>query len=189
MKRTSRTWTLVVTASAGTAIGLLALLPGTAGATPPASSLVISPSYAKSIGFSKTVQAAKVTKVTTQKGCTQSIEAVYEDSTGKTGLVSETLQCSTSAAAAKALGVARKEIKVDDSLDPPRQLGSTAFVTASDAPEYLMVWQAGTRLGVTAMDIDVSATSSETATTVPATLSSAQVKKLSGAALHQNSLY
>ena len=53
---------------------------------------VIGAAYATSVGFPKTVQAAKSTKVTTQKGCTSSIEAVYEDATGKTGLVVRRLE-------------------------------------------------------------------------------------------------
>lgn len=174
-------------ASAGLAVALLAALPGTAGATTSSTTLVLSPTYAKALGFSHVVQAAKTVKVTSQKGCTTSTESVYEDAQGKTGLVSETLVCSTRAAAAKALASARTHVKVDPSHSPPKQLGPSAFVTSTEAPEYLMVWQAGTRLGVTAIDVDVAATSAEGAKA--AALSAAESSTLTAAALHQNSLY
>jgi hypothetical protein len=99
MKQILTPWKAAVAASAGLAFTLLAVLPGTAGATTPASALVLNASYAKALGFSHVVQAPKSVKVTSQKGCTASIESIYEDATGKTGLVSETLVCSTKKAA------------------------------------------------------------------------------------------
>ena len=43
----------------------------------------------------------------------------------------------------------RKEVTVDPTVAPPKALGSSAFATATNAPEYLMVWQSGTRVAIT----------------------------------------
>ena len=110
-------------------------------------SLVLSSADAKRLGFATTVQAAKKTAVKDQKGCTDSVEAVYEDAANKTGLVSDVLICESPAAATTALATARKEVTVDSALQPPPQLGPEAFATASNAPEYLMVWRAGDQGG------------------------------------------
>ncbi len=192
MKRSTWPRNKLVVAFGGVAIVvLMAASPGLAGAAPSASSTVLSPGYAKSIGFSKTVQAAKGAKVTSQKGCTESYEAVYEDAGSKTGLVSEALQCNSKSAATRALASARKHVKVDSALKAPKKLGSTAFVTATDAPEYLIAWIAGSKVAITAIDVNIAAsTSSSTSTTVPPTpLTTAQMNTLSAAALKQNSLY
>jgi hypothetical protein len=188
MKRTF--WSRRVFPSVGAlavAVGavVVAVTPGISGAAPSAASQVLSPTYAKSIGFPKTLQAAKKVKVTSEKGCTQSTQAVYENTTTKTGLISETLQCTSKTAASAALSGARKQATVDTTVKAPKQLGSSAFVTASDAPEYLLVWQNGTRVGITAVDVDVVATESTSASP----LSTAQAKKLGNAAVKQNSLY
>ena len=73
----------------------------------------------------------------------------------------------------------------------PKKLGSTAFVTATDAPEYLIAWIAGSKVAITAIDVNIAASSSSsTSTSVPPTpLTTAQMKTLSAAALKQNSLY
>jgi hypothetical protein len=161
---------------------------GTAGAATSVGATVLNPSYAKSIGFAKTVQAAKQTKVTTQKGCTASVEAVYENASGKTGLVSETLQCNSNALAIKALATAKKQVKVYPSFKAPKMLGSTAFVTGTDAPEYLIAWVNGTKVAITAIDVNIAASSTST-TVASSPLTTAQMKTLSTAALKQNSLY
>jgi hypothetical protein len=175
----------------GLAIAVLLAAPGTAGAAPALTSTVLSPSNAKALGFTKTVQPAKKTKVTSQKGCTVSVEAVYEDAASKTGLVSESLQCASRAAAVKALAGARKQVKVDSSIKVPKKLGPTAFATSTDAPEYLIAWIVGSRVAITAIDIDVAASSSTStsSTVAPTPLTPAQSKTLTTAALKQNSLY
>lgn len=148
---------------------------------------VLGAAYAKSLGFSETVQPAKSTAETSQKGCTKTVEAVYENAANKTGLVSDVLECGSAGSAKAALGGVRKAVTVDPSVTPPKALGSSAFATATNAPEYLMVWQSGTRVAITAIDVDVTATSSTPSTTVP--LTAAQIRTLGQAALHQNSLY
>jgi hypothetical protein len=150
---------------------------------------VIDAGYAKKIGFPKTVQAAKQTAVTDQKGCTTSVEAVYEDSGSKTGLISDVLNCGTKSAATAALAVARKHVTLDSSVAVPKELGTGAFATNSDAPEYLLVWQAGTRVAIAAIDVDVSASASSAGKAAAPPLSASQAKALSAAALEQNSLY
>jgi hypothetical protein len=148
---------------------------------------VIGAAYANSIGFPKTVQAPKSEKVTSQKGCTDSVEAVYEDAAGKTGLISDVLNCSSEASAAAALVAARKHVTTDPSIAVPKALGSSAFATSSNAPEYLIVWQPHDRVGITALDVDTTATSATSAAASP--LSAAQAQTLDNAAAHQNSLY
>ena len=150
---------------------------------------VLDAAYATKIGFPKTVQAAKQTAVTDQKGCTTSVEAVYEDAGSKTGLISDELNCGSTASATAALAVARKHVTLDSSVAIPKQLGTGAFATDSNAPEYLLVWQAGSRVAITAIDVDVAASASSAGETGAAPLSQSQGQTLGAAALEQNSLY
>ncbi len=83
------------------AVGLTAC--GSAGSSAvaplsPAAS-VLDAGYAKTIGFSKTIQAAKSTAETSQKGCSKTIESVFENAAAKTGLVSDVLVCGTAGSA------------------------------------------------------------------------------------------
>jgi hypothetical protein len=150
---------------------------------------VLSPSYASSVGFPKTLQAAKKSVSTTEKGCSNTVQAVYEDSARKTALISEVLNCSSAESSSTVLAGARKQVAIDPALTVPKVLGASAFATASQAPEYLVVWQSGTRVAITAIDVDVaaSASTSSTATAVPLTKS--QGRTLGQAAAQQNSLY
>jgi hypothetical protein len=150
------------------------------------SSPVLDAAYASSAGFPKTVQAAKTEKVTDQKGCSSSVAAAYEDAVGKTGLLSDVLKCGSSASASAALSEFRKTVTLDPSLAVPKGLGSTAFAGKGETPEYLLVWQSGSNVAITALDVDVAATSATK--TFPA-LTAAQTETLSNAALQQNSLY
>jgi len=157
------------------------------------SALVLNSTYAKSVGYPKTVQAAAKRAVTTEKGCSASIEAVYEDTAGKTGLISELLKCNSPASATKVLTTFRKSIHVATSIQIPVQLGTTAFATASSAPEYVVAWQVGSGVALTAVDVDIAASSnSSEASSGSATSKSItrhQVKVLTDAAIQQNSLY
>ena len=157
-------------------------------ANPAASSLVIGPAYAKTLGFAVTVQGVKESSVT-ESGCTDSVEAVYENSAKKTGFVSDVLLCKSTKAASAALVKARKQVIVDSSIHVPGALGTEAFATGSDAPEYLMAWRAGAKLAIVAIDLDVKATSTSTTTANPPPLSASEQSTLQRAALHQNSLY
>ena len=123
------------------------------------SALVLSSAYARGVGYPKTVQAAANRAVTNEKGCSTSIEAVYEDAAGKTGLISDLLKCNSPAAAAKVLVTFRKSTHVASSIGVPVQLGTTAFATASSAPEYLVAWQVGSGVALTAVDVDIAASS------------------------------
>jgi hypothetical protein len=161
---------------------------GSSAVTPlsPAAS-VLGAGYAKTLGFSETVQPAKSKAETGQKGCTKTVGAAYENAANKTGLLSDVLECGTAGSATSALAAVRKEVTLDPTLAPPKALGGSAFATATNAPEYLMVWRSGTRVAITAFDVDVTATSSTPSTAVP--LTAAQKRTLGQAALHQNSLY
>jgi hypothetical protein len=177
---------LVVVAAAGCSASTP---PSTAGTAAQPGSLVLSAGDAKSLGFATTVQAAKKSVVKDQKGCSDSVEAVYEDSANKTGLVSDALICKSASAATSALTAARKEVTVDSALKPPKQLGPEAFATASNAPEYLVVWRAGSKVAITAIDLDVTASSSSTTAATPPPLTASQEATLMQAALKQNALY
>ncbi len=167
---------------------------GSASSTKPptalgASASVLDAGYAEHIGFPKTVQVAKQTTVTDEKGCTSSVEAAYEDAGSKTGLISDVLNCSTKASASAALAVAREHAVVDSSLAVPKQLGTAAFAAHSHTPEYLIVWQAGTRVAIEAIDVDIAASTSSTSSSSAAPLTLSQDRVLAAAALEQNSLY
>ena len=157
------------------------------------SALVLNSPYAKSVGYPRTVQVASKQAVTTEKGCTASIEAVYEDTAGKTGLISELLKCNSPASAAKVLATFRKSIHVATSIRVPVQLGTTAFATASSAPEYVVAWQVGSGVALSAVDVDIAASSnsseSSSGSATSKSITRYQVKVLTDAAVQQNSLY
>ena len=116
------------------------------------------------------------------------MEAVYENTGSKTGLISDVLNCGSKASASAALTMARKQVKLDPSVAVPKELGAAGFATSSHAPEYLMVWQAGNRVAITAIDVDIASSSSSSASQSPA-LTPSQGTTLGNAAVRQNSLY
>lgn len=172
---------------AGVVVGLLVA----GGGSTPSPSLttktsVLSASYAKSVGFPKTFRPATKSKVSGTKGCSDSDEVVYEDATGDTAMISDTLNCSSAASAASALASARKQVKTDPHFTLPTELGSSAFATSSNDPEYLVAWQAGSRVAIVAMDVNVKAKSAATASKP---LTTSQQHALVKAAVQQNGLY
>lgn len=126
--------------------------------------------------------------MTIQKGCSDSVESVYEDASAKTGLLTEVLDCKSTRSAAAALAAARREVALDKSLQVPTELGKTAFATNSEAPEYIIVWQAGTRLAFTVIDVDLKASSSTTTSGSSKALTASQRKTLTDATIQQDSL-
>ena len=152
------------------------------------SATVLDATYAGSIGFPKTVQAAKKAPESGEKGCTSSVEAVYENTGSKTGLISSALECDSKASASAALAMARKGVTLDPSLPVPKELGTTAFATDSHAPEYLLAWQSGNRVAITVFDVNIDASSTSPSSQSPA-LTPAQSTTLGKAAVQQNSLY
>ena len=152
--------------------------------TPTAS--VLSPAYARSVGFSTTYRAAKRQAITNEKGCTSSVEAVYEDTAARTALISDLLHCKSAASASAVLAAFRKQVRIDSSIELPGQLGSSAFATASKAPEYLVVWQVGSGVALLALDTDTAASSSSVKTPP---ISTSQTKVLVDSAVQQDSLY
>jgi hypothetical protein len=160
---------------------LLAVTPP-AGASPPASAYVIGPKAAHALGFPTTLRAAKQSKATGVKGCTTAVDAVYLDTTKQTGLVSEVVNCSSSTAASGAMATVHKRLTSDRSIPVPRALGSGAFGTSVEAPQYLLVWRTGSHLGFTAFDTDVPATTSSTSTTAVLPAITATQKALLGRA-------
>ena len=149
---------------------------------------VLGVSYARTIGFPKTVQSAKRTRVTTQKGCTSSFESIYEDAGANAALLAEVLDCKSHESAAAALAEARKESTVDRTVRVPKSLGRTAFATNAEAPEYIIAWQVGTKLVFTAIDVNIKASSSAAKSGSSQALTPFQSKELTHAAVKQNSL-
>ena len=152
--------------------------------TPSPTGSVLDASYAKRIGFPDIYQAAKKSTVTGQKGCPTSIESIYENLSNKTALISEVLNCTTSADATASLISGRKQVKVDTSFAVPKELGSSAFATAAEQPEYLVVWTIGVKVAVVGLDVDISGSSSSSSTaTASPPITKGQQKMLIDAAL------
>jgi hypothetical protein len=168
-------------------VGWLAVTTASSGAqVAQASPFVLSPSYAKSVGFPKVREAAKETSVTTERGCSASDEVVYQDALKQVALISDALHCNTSAAASSVLAAVRNQLVVDAAIHVPKALGGMAFATAANAPQYMVIWRAGTQVAITAIDVDLTATK---ATTPLKQLTAGQETTLLSAAVRQNSLY
>ncbi len=148
----------------------------------PASS-VLDAAFAKSVGFPKTYEAAKKSTITGQKGCSGSVESIYENPSVQTALISEVVNCKSPAYAAESLTSGRDAVKVDSSIKIPKKLGASAFATASEKPEYLVVWTVGSNVSIVGIDVDTAGSSSSKAIT------EAQRKTLVNAAVKQNSLF
>jgi hypothetical protein len=157
--------------------------------TPSPSATVLDASYANSLGFSKTYESAKRSTATGQEGCSGSVESIYENLGNQTALISESVSCKTSADATASLTSGRKEVHVDPGLKIPTQLGTSAFATASEKPDYLIVWTAGDRVAIVGLDVNIAATSSTASTKASKSITKAQEEVLVNAALKQNSLY
>jgi hypothetical protein len=172
------------------AVSIVATACGASSATPARTSkaVVLTPTYAKGAGFPNTLSAAKQTAVTSQKGCPSSVGAVYADAAKQTGLISSILNCDSATSAATALSVIHQHYGVDPAIGVPQDLGPSAFATASIAPQYLMVWRAGNKVAITAVDVNLAA-STTTSSTVPSPpLTQAQQETLVRAAEAQNAL-
>ena len=150
---------------------------------------VLDASYAHSVGFSKTYESAKKSITTGQKGCSDSVESVYENLSNQTALISEVLNCKTSGDASASLVSGRKEVQIDSSLRVPKELGTSAFATATEKPEYLVVWTVGRKVAIVGLDVDVAASSSTSSTVPSKPITKAQEETLLNAALKQNALY
>ena len=152
-----RSWTtvgLVVAACALVAGGVLVVLALT-NSTAASSAPLLSPTAASTLGFPIVLQPAKITRLKSEGGCTSSDQSVYEDSTKKTALISDTVNCDSAKAASTALDKLRQRAGVDRSLPVPAALGATAFAVSSEAPHYLMVWQAGDTVAIAAIDVAI----------------------------------
>jgi hypothetical protein len=118
-----------------------------------------------------------------------SVESVYENLSDQTALISEALNCKTSADAFASLVSGRKEVQIDSSLKVPKELGTSAFATATEKPEYLIIWTAGTKVAVVGLDVNIAASSSTSSTVPSKAITKVQEETLINAALKQNSLY
>ena len=117
------------------------------------------------------------------------LQSVYEDLSNQTALISEVLNCKTSADATASLVSGRKEVQIDTSFRIPKELGTSAFATATEKPEYLLVWTVGTKLAIVGLDVSVTASSSTSSTVPSKPITKTQQETLIEAALKQNSLY
>jgi hypothetical protein len=126
--------------------------------------------------------------VTSQKGCSSSVGVAYADSAKQTALISSVLNCDSAASASTAFSAIKKHYGADAAIPVPEALGSSAFATASIAPQYLMVWQRGSKVAITAVDVDLSASTTTSSTVASPPLTSAQKMILGQAAEAQNAL-
>ena len=182
-----RVWCAVV-ATAGVSLLATACGSSSATSTPPSGAVVLTPAYAKTAGFPVTLDPAKTSAVTTQKGCSSSVGAVYADQARTTGLIASDLNCDSAASAAAAFAVIKKHYGVDAAMAVPKGLGTSAFGTASIAPQYLMVWQTGNKVAITAVDVNLAASASTSSTVASPPLTQAQEGILARAAEAQNAL-
>jgi hypothetical protein len=139
-------------------------------------------SYANNAGFTKVAE-----KVTTFKtghtSCPLDAEEGFENASGKLGLISEVVVCTTSQGAATLLNSARSATSAT-SASPPKQLGSSAIERSSPGSVYEVYWLRGLTVEVVEIAADVPASSSRPRHTI----TSAQQKLLSSAAVEQNGL-
>jgi hypothetical protein len=149
---------------------------------------LLTTAQAKRLGFGQTATKASTSTKTGVTGCSKGAQVAYENTSKKTGLISEVLICKTTKVAS---GLITKEKKVGtavSSMKPPKALGSTAIERAAEASTYAIYWQQGKIIELLAFDANIDATSSSAETSVPATpLSSGQQQTLVKAALEQNS--
>jgi hypothetical protein len=156
--------------------------------TPTPTGTILTPTYARSAGFPQTVNAAKKSTVTSQKGCSSSVGAVYEDSVKQTALISDVLNCDSAASASAAFSAIRKHYGADAAIAVPTGLGRSAFATASIAPEYLMVWRRDNKVAITAVDVNITASGTTSSTVASPPITAAQEMTLYRAAEAQNAL-
>jgi len=170
-------------------LALNAAVPAIASASTPVTRNVLGTAAAKKLGFPVVVDTPR-SRTTTQQHCTKGAEALYESANGQTGLVSDLLVCSSPSAATAAIVTVRHKGTSDAAIPLPRALGKDAFATGTDAPEYLIIWQHGDKVGLTALDTDVPASDPESASAdvAPPAITPAQIKVLVRSAVAQNAL-
>ena len=162
----------------------------TSSATPTTTptAIVLTPSYAKSAGFPKTLRAATTSPITSQKGCTSTAGAVYENPATQTALISSILNCDSATSASSAFTLIHKHYGADAAIAVPKGLGTSAFASASIAPQYLIAWHRGSRIAITAVDVNIAASSSTSSTVPSPPITTAQEMTLYQAAQAQNAL-
>ena len=179
--------------SAGLAVGVVSIAAAACGASSAAptttpTAIALSPTYAKSAGFPKTLRAAKSAPITSQQGCTSTVGAVYEDSVNQTALITSLLKCDSPASASSAFALIHKHYAADPGIAVPKGLGASAFASSSIAPQYLMVWHTGSKVAIVAVDTSLAASRTTTSTAASPPLSKAQEMTLYKAAEAQNAL-
>jgi hypothetical protein len=180
---------LAVALVAGLSFTAVAVTPSVASASTPPGSYVLSAKAAAKLGFPVVEAPPRPNANTGEAHCSTSVQALYVSTSHQVGLASETLLCSTVAAATTVFNQTKKQITTDPSLPVPKALGSSAIATAADAPQYSVLWRHGNKLGVTAIDTDVPASASgEETSTPPVPPTAAQARQLDAAALAQNAL-
>ena len=171
--------------SVGTAASMASVA---AAATPSPTAIVLSAKYAKTAGFPRTLRPAGSAPITSQKGCTKTVGAVYEDAAKQTALITSILICNSPAAASSAFALIHKHYATDTGIAVPKSLGTTGFASSSIAPQYLMAWHTGSRVAITAIDVDVAASRTTTSTVEPPPITTAQRMTLFKAAQAQSAL-
>ncbi|MGH9047397.1 MAG: hypothetical protein ACRDVW_08785 [Acidimicrobiales bacterium] len=151
---------------------------------------LLPPSYAKKVGFTKVVEKASTTSKTGEKSCPNGAQEIFKNASGKAGMESEIVACTTSKAAAALLGGVATGTSATSS-SPPKRLGSSAIERAGggSSPSYAIYWRRGAILELIGITFDLAASTSSTTTTTTAPappITPAEQKLLSKVAVAQN---
>jgi cyclophilin family peptidyl-prolyl cis-trans isomerase len=172
-------------------LGLVVAVPAASGATAaqkPSTSVLVPASVAKGAGFTKVTIAATTSTDTSVTGCPDGAQEEFANASGKVGLVSEVLYCTTAADAATLVKGIATGSKAEAGEKPPKSLGSSAIERLGSDSTYLIAWQHGTAFELTGLSEDLADASSTTSTTVSTTipLTAHDQQVLANAASQQN---
>jgi cyclophilin family peptidyl-prolyl cis-trans isomerase len=162
-----------------------------ASSSKPSTSVLVPASTAKNAGFTKVANAASASTNTGVTGCADGAQEEFSDAAGATGLLSEVLWCSTVKDVNNLMAGVKSNGKVQQGLNPPKALGSTAVERVGPNSSYFIAWRKGNAFELTGLFLDLAASSSNTSTTTGTTLPiTAQEKQaLATAATQQNSRF
>jgi cyclophilin family peptidyl-prolyl cis-trans isomerase len=190
-------WKLVATTSLAVTVaaflGLIVAVPAATATTAshkPSTNVLLPVSVAKQAGFTKVVAAPSASTDTSVTGCPDGAQEEFANVSGKLGLASEVLYCSSAADATKLLKNFAATGKAQARLSPPKGLGSTAVERVGSGSTYLIVWRRGSAIELTGLSTDLassSTTSTTTPPTVPLTAHNQQV--LANSATQQNTRF
>jgi hypothetical protein len=155
----------------------------------PAKGLVTA-AQAKKLGFPLVAGKPTTSDKTKVTGCGKGAQVLFENSTGKSGFVSEVLVCKSAQAAQSLIDTAKKD-GAAAATAPVKQLGSTALELAAPGSTYAIYWRQGKLFELVEFDTAIPPASSSSTTTTTSgavvPITAQQQKTLTAIALDQNS--